>query len=181
VAIITATNGFVTAPIAQAFGVEHLIAAMPELDAARPPDRQAARHADPGPGKVTHMHAWLEAGQAAGRFRTQLFLQRFAQRHPAAVRRLAPGGDQPERRLERTPPPSAGLYSNCSMIKKFIRKILGVKDERDPTQPVILGPDEHGIDPKLLSSNAVRVTRPCRKPASRPSSSAAPCATCCWA
>jgi poly(A) polymerase len=45
------------------------------------------------------------------------------------------------------------------MIKKFIRKILGVKDQRDPTQPVILGADEHGIDPKLLSPNAVRVTQ----------------------
>jgi len=45
------------------------------------------------------------------------------------------------------------------MIKKFIRKILGVKDERDPTQAVILGPEEHGIDPKLLSPNAVRVTQ----------------------
>ena len=45
------------------------------------------------------------------------------------------------------------------MIKKFIRKILGVKDERDPTQPVILGADEHGIDPKLVSPNAVRVTQ----------------------
>jgi poly(A) polymerase len=45
------------------------------------------------------------------------------------------------------------------MIKKFIRKILGVKDERDPTQPDILGPEEHGIDPKLVSSNAIRVTQ----------------------
>jgi poly(A) polymerase len=45
------------------------------------------------------------------------------------------------------------------MIKKFIRKILGVKDQRDTTEPVILGPAEHGIDPKLVSSNAVRVTQ----------------------
>jgi poly(A) polymerase len=47
------------------------------------------------------------------------------------------------------------------MIKKFIRKILGVKDQplRDPTQPVILGPAEHGIDPKLVSPNAIRVTQ----------------------
>lgn len=45
------------------------------------------------------------------------------------------------------------------MIKKFIRKILGVKDERDPTEPVILGPEQHGIDPKLVSNNAVRVTQ----------------------
>jgi poly(A) polymerase len=45
------------------------------------------------------------------------------------------------------------------MIKKFIRKILGVKDQRDPTEPVIYGPDQHGIDPKLVSPNAVRVTQ----------------------
>jgi len=45
------------------------------------------------------------------------------------------------------------------MIKKFIRKILGVKDQRDPTEPVILGPEQHGIDPRLVSANAVRVTQ----------------------
>ena len=45
------------------------------------------------------------------------------------------------------------------MSKKFIRKILGVKDERDPSEPVILGPEQHGIDPKLVSNNAVRVTQ----------------------
>ena len=46
------------------------------------------------------------------------------------------------------------------MIKKFIRKILGVKDDgRDPTQPVILGPDEHKIDPRLVSRNAITVTQ----------------------
>jgi poly(A) polymerase len=47
------------------------------------------------------------------------------------------------------------------MIKKFIRKILGVKDQppRDPTEPVVLGPAEHGIDPKLVSPNAIRVTQ----------------------
>lgn len=46
------------------------------------------------------------------------------------------------------------------MIKKLIRKILGVKavPERDPTVPTVLGPEEHGIDPKLVTSNAIRVT-----------------------
>jgi len=46
------------------------------------------------------------------------------------------------------------------MIKKFIRKILGVKNQpaRDATAPVVLGPQQHGIDPKLVSSNAIRVT-----------------------
>ena len=48
------------------------------------------------------------------------------------------------------------------MIKKFIRKILGVKDKvilRDPTEPVVLQAAEHGIDPRLVSSNAIRVTQ----------------------
>ncbi len=46
------------------------------------------------------------------------------------------------------------------MIKKFIRKILGVKDKaRNTTEPQVLGRAEHGIDPRLLSPNAVRVTQ----------------------
>ena len=46
------------------------------------------------------------------------------------------------------------------MIKKFIRRILGAKDkEVDPTQPAILGPKEHGIDPQLVSPNALKVTQ----------------------
>src|SRR5471032_2674551 len=46
------------------------------------------------------------------------------------------------------------------MIKKLIRKILGTKNKggRDTNTPVVLGPDAHAIDPRLLSSNAVRVT-----------------------
>ncbi|HEX2605459.1 MAG TPA: polynucleotide adenylyltransferase PcnB [Oxalicibacterium sp.] len=43
------------------------------------------------------------------------------------------------------------------MIKKLIRRILGTKD-KDPTQTVVLTAKEHGIDPKLVSANAVRVT-----------------------
>ncbi|SFU97590.1 polynucleotide adenylyltransferase PcnB [Pseudoduganella namucuonensis] len=46
------------------------------------------------------------------------------------------------------------------MIKKLIRKILGVKEKngRKSDEPVILGAEQHGIDARLLSSNAVRVT-----------------------
>jgi poly(A) polymerase len=46
------------------------------------------------------------------------------------------------------------------MIKNFIQRILGKKQkETDRTKPVTLGPKEHGIDPQLVSSNAVRVTQ----------------------
>lgn len=46
------------------------------------------------------------------------------------------------------------------MIKKFIRRILGKTTKGDiPNTPVTLGPKEHGIDPELVSSNAIRVTQ----------------------
>jgi poly(A) polymerase len=45
------------------------------------------------------------------------------------------------------------------MIKKLIRSILGKnKKVSDPSQPDVLGANEHGIDPKLVSPNAIRVT-----------------------
>lgn len=55
------------------------------------------------------------------------------------------------------------------MIKKFIRKILGVKstestEESDTAKPAkskakVLSAKQHGIDPELVSSNAIRVTQ----------------------
>jgi HAD superfamily hydrolase (TIGR01490 family) len=60
VAIVTATNHFVTAPIAKALGVEHLIAAMPELDADGRPTGKLLGTPTQGAGKVTHTKAWLE-------------------------------------------------------------------------------------------------------------------------
>ena len=46
------------------------------------------------------------------------------------------------------------------MINKLIRKILGPKKKQvSNTQPDILGPEKHHIDPKLVSSNAIRVTQ----------------------
>jgi HAD superfamily hydrolase (TIGR01490 family) len=59
VAIVTATNRFVTAPIARALGVEHLIAAIPELDAAGRPTGKLLGVPTQGAGKVTHTKAWL--------------------------------------------------------------------------------------------------------------------------
>ena len=60
VCIITATNRFVTAPIAAALGVEHLIAAVPEEDAQGNLTGKLLGSPTSGPGKVTHTHAWLE-------------------------------------------------------------------------------------------------------------------------
>lgn len=59
VAIITATNRFVTAPIAAALGVSHLIAAVPEEDAQGRITGKLLGVPTSGAGKVTHTHAWL--------------------------------------------------------------------------------------------------------------------------
>lgn len=46
------------------------------------------------------------------------------------------------------------------MIKKFIRRILGGKNKPGSSvEPVVLGPKAHGINPELLSANAVHVTQ----------------------
>ena len=74
VCIITATNRFVTAPIAAALGVEHLIAAIPEEDADGNLTGKLLGSPTSGPGKVTHTHAWLEKiGKPLGAFERSHF------------------------------------------------------------------------------------------------------------
>ena len=74
VAIITATNGWLTAPIARRLGVEHLIAARPELDEHGHPTGRLAGTPTQGHGKVVHMHAWLEGlGRPFGTFERSWF------------------------------------------------------------------------------------------------------------
>ncbi|GAA4026527.1 HAD family hydrolase [Actimicrobium antarcticum] len=59
--IITATNRFITAPIAHAFGIANLIAAEPELDHAGDFTGKSRGTPPFGPGKVTNLNAWLAA------------------------------------------------------------------------------------------------------------------------
>jgi HAD superfamily hydrolase (TIGR01490 family) len=61
VAIVTATNHFVTAPIAKALGVQHLIAAMPEIDADGNLTGRLLGTPTQGPGKIVHTQAWLQS------------------------------------------------------------------------------------------------------------------------
>ena len=60
VCIVTATNRYVTAPIARALGVEHLIAAVPEEDRQGNLTGRLLGTPTQGQGKVVHTHAWLE-------------------------------------------------------------------------------------------------------------------------
>lgn len=61
VCIVTATNRFVTAPIAQALGVAHLLAAEPELAADGAVTGKLIGVPTAGVGKITHTTAWLAA------------------------------------------------------------------------------------------------------------------------
>ena len=57
--IITATNRFITAPIAERFGVEHLIATEPAMENG---EYTGGVHGTPcfQAGKVTRLHEWLD-------------------------------------------------------------------------------------------------------------------------
>jgi len=72
--IITATNSFVTAPIAKALGVNNLIAAEPELTAEGKITGKLRGIPTSGPGKVIHTHEWLASrGQALNSFARSYF------------------------------------------------------------------------------------------------------------
>jgi HAD superfamily hydrolase (TIGR01490 family) len=72
--IITATNRFVTAPIAKALGVANLIAAEPEETADGEITGKLRGIPTSGPGKVIHTHEWLAArGKSLDSFSSSYF------------------------------------------------------------------------------------------------------------
>lgn len=60
VAVVTATNAFVTGPIARAFGIEHLIATIPEVVNGRFTGKARGTPAFQA-GKIARVEAWLES------------------------------------------------------------------------------------------------------------------------
>jgi HAD superfamily hydrolase (TIGR01490 family) len=61
IAIVTATNRYVTRPIAAALGVEHLVAATPEeAPDGRLTGKVLGQHCN-GPGKIAHTNQWLSS------------------------------------------------------------------------------------------------------------------------
>jgi HAD superfamily hydrolase (TIGR01490 family) len=58
--IVTATNTFVTRPIADLFGIDHLIGTEPEMSDGRYTGRVAGTPSF-REGKVTRLHSWLDA------------------------------------------------------------------------------------------------------------------------
>lgn len=74
VLIVTATNRFVTGPIAQALGVTNLIAAEPELTADGEITGKLLGIPTSGEGKITHTQTWLAAmGKSLDSFERSYF------------------------------------------------------------------------------------------------------------
>jgi HAD superfamily hydrolase (TIGR01490 family) len=73
-AIVTATNRFVTAPIARAFGVANLIAANPEVAADGQITGKLLGIPTSGEGKIIHTQAWLSGmGKSLDSFERSYF------------------------------------------------------------------------------------------------------------
>ena len=73
VAIVTATNSFVTGPIARAFGIPHLVATIPAQEEGRFTGKPRGTPAFKA-GKIDRVDAWLESmGLFFGSFRSSYF------------------------------------------------------------------------------------------------------------
>ena len=108
VAIVTATNSFVTGPIAREFGIAHLIATIPAQENGRFTGKPRGTPSFKA-GKIERVEAWLESlGLWWGSFDAQLVLQRFAQRPAAAGQGQPPGGRRSRRHAARATPQAHG-------------------------------------------------------------------------
>ena len=101
-AVITATNSFVTAPIAREFGVAHLIATEPESRAGRFTGRVAGTPCF-REGKVRRLDEWLAAqGRALGDFAESCFYSDSHNDLPLLERVSRPVAVDPDEALART-------------------------------------------------------------------------------
>jgi HAD superfamily hydrolase (TIGR01490 family) len=98
-AVVTATNSFVTAPIARAFGVAHLIATEPETHDGRFTGRVAGTPCF-REGKIARVDAWLEArGRPLASFAESAFYSDSHNDLPLLERVSRPVAVDPDRQL----------------------------------------------------------------------------------
>ena len=98
-AVVTATNSFVTAPIARAFGIPHLIATEPEQIDGKFTGRVAGIPSF-REGKVTRVAQWLAArGEAAQSFQERWFYSDSANDLPLLEQVSHPVAVDPDDRL----------------------------------------------------------------------------------
>lgn len=99
-AVVTATNSFVTAPIAREFGIDHLIATEPESVAGRFTGRVAGTPCF-REGKVQRVEAWLaQRGQSWARIERSAFYSDSHNDLPLLERVTDPVAVDPDETLE---------------------------------------------------------------------------------
>jgi HAD superfamily hydrolase (TIGR01490 family) len=164
VALVTATNEFVTAPIAEAFGIEHLIAVRLQRDVGGWFTGRIDGIPSFREGKIARVEEWLlQLGHRRDDFASvacysdspnDLPLLEWADE--AVATNPSEGAGRGGRR--------AGLAGAeaIPMIKKFIKNLFGTKPAAAAPKSVLgtrveVPVAEHGIDPKLLDDRAVRV------------------------
>jgi len=98
-AVITATNSFVTGPIAREFGIPHLVATEPERAAGRFTGRVAGVPCF-REGKITRLDAWLAAqGRRLGEFPASTFYSDSHNDLPLLERVTRPVAVDPDEKL----------------------------------------------------------------------------------
>ena len=98
--VVTATNSFVTAPIAREFGIDHLIATEPESVAGRFTGRVAGRPCF-REGNVQRVEAWLaQRGQSWARIERSAFYSDSHNDLPLLERVTDPVAVDPDETLE---------------------------------------------------------------------------------
>ncbi|MGH8721063.1 MAG: HAD family hydrolase, partial [Burkholderiales bacterium] len=98
-ALVTATNSFVTAPIAREFGVPHLVATEPETAAGRFTGRVAGTPCF-REGKIRRVDEWLAAlGRRLGEFEASVFYSDSHNDLPLLERVRRPVAVDPDARL----------------------------------------------------------------------------------
>jgi HAD superfamily hydrolase (TIGR01490 family) len=99
-AVVTATNSFVTAPIARAFGIPNLVATEPETDAGGAFTGRVAGIPCFREGKVSRVQAWLAGlGRSVDDFEAQWFYSDSANDLPLLERVSNPVAVDPDERL----------------------------------------------------------------------------------
>ncbi|MCL1886491.1 MAG: HAD-IB family hydrolase [Betaproteobacteria bacterium] len=115
VAIVTATNRFVTEPIARAFGIQNLIAALPEETEKGTFTGRLIGIPTSGKGKITHTENWLALhGKKLDSFEKSYFYSDSHNDLPLLSRVTHPVATNPDARLK-----SHAIANNWTLLRLF--------------------------------------------------------------
>jgi HAD superfamily hydrolase (TIGR01490 family) len=115
IAIVTATNRFVTEPIARAFGVKNLIAALPEEKADGSFTGKLLGIPTSGKGKITHTENWLASqGKNLKNYKESWFYSDSYNDLPLLSKVTHPVVTNPDARLE-----SHAIANNWTLLHLF--------------------------------------------------------------